>query len=1445
MKKLIEALRKLSGRAAVSAVCRRVVVDAALDPEGKWITVHPQGGEPGRRVHLDENGKIDSKGPTSEALKEKEDNGGAHDIRFSLVGTTADGTEIYQTPRKIKDLKRGEKAQRFKFSLEGFDALPISLEVNGGKIALKTSARDRKHLKGSGAGMSGWGYEAKLNTGASGDFYDVVSGAEYEKDGEKTAESVAHHPDVERWMYFKKQVVVDGRKYTVIANVARKKEGDFLHEVLFQGGEKSGDCPTPLSLRVGKERRPDEPVNLEGSNTENDNIISQGAFHRQGGNLVGAMTGLMKRFWGESAEVREISPEEAEKELGKTEGDAAKNGVGAQDIRFERIGTTADGTEIYKTPEEIKNLKLAERAKMFKKSLALNEKLPVDIRMDGDKLVLGTSSVDKRHLAKSREKMSWKGFEAKLSSGASGDIYDILSGAQFCGEGNRTEESIAHHPDVNRWLYFKKKVVLDNRIFEVLANVARKGTGDFLHEVYFNFLGNADNHTEPLSLSSAKGRISAPGPLRGSDEDFSFKISAENDNIISQGAFHRQGGNLVGAMTGLMKRFWGESAEVREISPEEAEKELGAENGDRRYMAYVGKTLDGVEMYDTRQSTRDLPKEEKEHKALQKVRGLLQESHGGGDVLIGDEISKELVSQERDDAKKMVSSSGIGRLNREVKLATIIDDNLPEILRGMTLRSREDDTLAIAGHPVNKSHKGVREWRHYGKNVEIDGVRYFISASVREKPHGGYLYNAVFFSGARMIPKLQYRKDIDISKDADGSRPSKTENGKSGTCGELSASSTVGIISKGVTDRQGGNFRQSLIIGEEGAARLDPDVRAVENLRVAREMLGGKDWEKMSRDEKVKIKLATGWEKGKDGKWRRESADIPDRDWSEVLGKKTDLYEQAYSKFKAAEKVYEAAMFEPEPPEGTKEREEFDKRYAGIRRAKDAAKAELDYAKQFVFKPVPLAEVLGTEHEIIKAYPELADMPIRLEDTGSLTKGGGLHLEAGGVMSINIDPSEINDAGMLKNTLTHEIQHAIQIKEGHGMGGNTWIGREIEAAENAEFQKWLDGQMQKQQAAWKRYRELEDKCGWTRFVEAEMKANKPLAEFKADKQKFLKEHPDFAAAKAEYDRIALEGQKDARRQAHKRRTMEETSLIPGYAGYRRISGEVEARNAGRRTEADRGTAGKELLEDTEDVAREDQVVIERARQAIENEGKVAGWFDRTTGKTTLVKGRATAKTVAHEMAWHMTYKWSEKNHPELHKKLKQYAEEATDGVKQSVKAVYGRGLSADELLDEVGAERFTREDLSPLLKAAEKAAAEGWFDKVEGGIEEARKRFADSHLRSLTGVRAASVGAKGRGNTGAGRVKGRAQPDHLKLGGRSEEKAGRGNGEGQSGGLTKEEVDRIAAMPPKEAVKAIVQAMIEGRGFGFGKRVGEDGGEIGSPRWSELMAALERIAASY
>ena len=163
-------------------------------------------------------------------------------------------------------------------------------------------------------------------------------------------------------------------------------------------------------------------------------------------------------------------------------------------------------------------------------------------------------------------------------------------------------------------------------------------------------------------------------------------------------------------------------------------------------------------------------------------------------------------------------------------------------------------------------------------------------------------------------------------------------------------------------------YYQSL--GEQGARELDKQegtTYRMDNLKVAKEMT------EAGKDAKT-IRIATGWEKGQDGKWR----------W-EIMDGKLNVH-----------KLYKAFHVDPEKPSASVER--------------------------------TLEEIFSND-ELYKAYPQLKEISVFFLDLG---KDYGMHDPKNHNIWINtsLNPERA------QSTLIHEIQHAIQDIEGFARGGN-------------------------------------------------------------------------------------------------------------------------------------------------------------------------------------------------------------------------------------------------------------------------------------------------------------------------------------------------------------------------------------------------------------------------
>lgn len=265
---------------------------------------------------------------------------------------------------------------------------------------------------------------------------------------------------------------------------------------------------------------------------------------------------------------------------------------------------------------------------------------------------------------------------------------------------------------------------------------------------------------------------------------------------------------------------------------------------------------------------------------------------------------------------------------------------------------------------------------------------------------------------------------------------------------------------------ENGNTVMFRIIGETGAANLDKAEEAttrLDNLAIAREM------EQAGKDAKS-IRLATGWEKGVDGKWRYE---VPDIELSEN-------YQDA--------ETLDQAVNDP---------------------------------------------------ELFKAYPALKNIRIGALSAEEEKSSGSYY--SSGVDGLPTIYAGASNESNLKSVLLHEIQHYIQDVEGFAQGGNLLSAKASLTTEEqikvAELQKTIDDLKELMNDSEFGTRTRRDATG--AYLEA--------------RTEIMKYHPRVR--------------------------------------YNRLAGEVESRNVQTRMNMTPEERLNTLLSETEDVSREDQIVL--------------------------------------------------------------------------------------------------------------------------------------------------------------------------------------------------------------------------------------------------------------
>lgn len=327
------------------------------------------------------------------------------------------------------------------------------------------------------------------------------------------------------------------------------------------------------------------------------------------------------------------------------------------------------------------------------------------------------------------------------------------------------------------------------------------------------------------------------------------------------------------------------------------------------------------------------------------------------------------------------------------------------------------------------------------------------------------------------------------------------------------------------------------IIGEEGAAaaaewygRQDAEmwkmlgldlstqqgnaIKRLEDLSVAKRMAeAGKEAET--------IKLATGWEKGADGKWRTETDD----NWQ-----------------------FSPELLRLEP-----------------------------------YESLPIDRCIQEGTELFSAYPELREFNVRLSTSVEMQQSKGW---------FDRDEHEFvllqDGIPAMKKTLIHEIQHYIQEQEGFAPGGNLYTASRLAATGNYSSTELADA-----------YRKFHDNV---KLLPGDLYENigRVLHEdsFRNFRDVLGEELGELWGSKE----TAINFMRNAYDSSNRETFLQiyEAELEKAKKGhpdafslYRRLAGEVEARNAEKRSGLSLEERLRTLLANTEDVSEQDKIYLEK------------------------------------------------------------------------------------------------------------------------------------------------------------------------------------------------------------------------------------------------------------
>ena len=362
----------------------------------------------------------------------------------------------------------------------------------------------------------------------------------------------------------------------------------------------------------------------------------------------------------------------------------------------------------------------------------------------------------------------------------------------------------------------------------------------------------------------------------------------------------------------------------------------------------------------------------------------------------------------------------------------------------------------------------------------------------------------------------------------------------------------------GVKPDAKGSPLDRMFVGEQGAANLDKAQEAttrLDNLNVAREM------ESAGKDAKA-IKLATGWERGADGKWRYEVMDMIDVAAAEKLAR------AANSKGVLSMGVNTYLKYILKPGN------EILKAYPRLADVKVVFKQMKAYGGYYDEENNTLAinsNILRKEEEVAESLEKAKNSLERWETMDDAGKELAKLMDVDYNVELEKLKKQVSEleqvqretptliADELAGVAVHEIQHAIQGIEGFAKGGN-------EESKNEYLGKKLPLD---HAVAYGIIRRMEEPS--LQKLKDYMNSDDVYAYEANSIRELLK---DIENGKFTFEDVLL------------------TKVSP-YAFYRRLAGEVESRNAHRRHNMTEEERRNTLAEETamKDVAREDQIFI--------------------------------------------------------------------------------------------------------------------------------------------------------------------------------------------------------------------------------------------------------------
>lgn len=158
---------------------------------------------------------------------------------------------------------------------------------------------------------------------------------------------------------------------------------------------------------------------------------------------------------------------------------------GNRDIRWSLAGTNKDGIEVYETSEKVMNMSEDER-KRLSLDMFKNDYRGKTARFykNGHYYYAQMSPDDARKALYGDRRSSRRGAKALVRTIADGSFFDLIENAEYDRGAIEQGKNTKAHKDVIAWDYFIKTVQIDNRVYDLTADIKKKANGEYVYTLH-------------------------------------------------------------------------------------------------------------------------------------------------------------------------------------------------------------------------------------------------------------------------------------------------------------------------------------------------------------------------------------------------------------------------------------------------------------------------------------------------------------------------------------------------------------------------------------------------------------------------------------------------------------------------------------------------------------------------------------------------------------------------------------------------------------------------------------------------------------------------------------------------------------------------------------------------------------------------------------------------